>query len=82
MARSVLIHHYAPLGLKREDAAAYISVGSTKFDQMVADGRMPSPRTIDRCRVWDREEIKMAFRELPKSEEEANANPWDKELAS
>ena len=69
MARSVQIYECAPLGLNREDAAAYIGVGISKFDEMVADNRMPAPHTIDRRRVWDREEVKMAFKELPKINE-------------
>jgi len=82
MDRSVPLHNYAPLGLKREEAAAYIGVGPTKFDEMVAETEMPAPRIIGRRRVWDREEIKLAFKELPKIDEKENENPWDEELAS
>jgi hypothetical protein len=32
---------YAPRGLSREEAARYIGVGTTLFDKMVAEGRMP-----------------------------------------
>jgi excisionase family DNA binding protein len=38
---------YAPRGLSRDEAARYIGVGTTKFDEMVADGRMPRPKRID-----------------------------------
>lgn len=31
-------------GLSREEAAMYVGVGSTKFDEMVNDGRMPKPK--------------------------------------
>lgn len=40
-----------PIGLSREVAAAFIDVSPTKFDQMVADGRMPKPKHIDARRV-------------------------------
>jgi predicted DNA-binding transcriptional regulator AlpA len=54
-----------PRGLNREQAAEYIGVGSTKFDQMVADGRMPKPKRIDGRVVWDRLQLDSAFELLP-----------------
>jgi hypothetical protein len=65
-----------PLGLKRADAAAYISVGPTKFDEMVKDGRMPPPRCIDSRRVWDRRELEVYFGDLPR-QEILPENPWN-----
>jgi integrase/predicted DNA-binding transcriptional regulator AlpA len=54
-----------PRGLSREQAATYIGVGTSKFDEMVRDGRMPRPKTID-CRVvWDRCRLDAAFDDLP-----------------
>jgi predicted DNA-binding transcriptional regulator AlpA len=55
---------FPPIGLCREDAALYIGVGPTKWDEMVADGRMPKPIHIDRRVVWDRLKIEAAFRDL------------------
>jgi predicted DNA-binding transcriptional regulator AlpA len=54
-----------PLGLSREQAAEYIGVGPTKFDEMVADGRMPLPKRIDGRVVWDRHRLDIAFAALP-----------------
>jgi hypothetical protein len=34
---------YPPRGMSRDEAARYIGVGVTKFDEMVADRRMPPP---------------------------------------
>lgn len=34
-------------GLNREEAAIYVGVGTTKFDEMVNDGRMPKPKRVD-----------------------------------
>jgi excisionase family DNA binding protein len=56
---------YPPRGLSREEAARYVGVGTTKFDEMIADRRMPKPRQIDGRTVWDRVEIDIAFSELP-----------------
>lgn len=56
---------YPPRGLCREEAARYVGVGSTKFDAMVADGRMPRPKRVDGRVVWDRIALDAAFTDLP-----------------
>jgi excisionase family DNA binding protein len=68
---------YAPRGLSREEAARYIGVGATKFDEMVKDGRMPRPKRIDGRVVWDRLKLEAAFSDLP---EEKESNPLDRML--
>ena len=40
--------------MSRGEAARYVGVGCTKFDAMVADGRMLRPKRIDRRVIWDR----------------------------
>ena len=55
----------APRGLARDESAAYVGVGVTKFDQLVADGRMPKPKMIDGRRVWDRLRLDSCFAALP-----------------
>ena len=64
-----------PRGLQREVAARYVGISPTKFDEMVADGRMPGPKLIDRRKVWDRLALDEAFDALPSTEEE---NEWDR----
>lgn len=56
---------YAPRGLRREEAARYIGVGASKFDQMVADRLMPKPKKVGGCVIWDRIALDAAFSELP-----------------
>jgi len=56
---------YPPRGMSRDEAARYIGVGTTKFDQMVKDGRMPKPKRIDGRTVWDRIKLDDAFTRLP-----------------
>ncbi len=69
-----------PRGLKRAQAALYVGpVGTTKFDEMVKDGRMPKPKCIDGLRSWDRLELDEAYAALPSDED---ANPWDGEDAA
>jgi predicted DNA-binding transcriptional regulator AlpA len=64
VTKSETLHPW-PRGLNRLEAAIYIGVGPDKFDEMVADRRMPKPRQIDRRIVWDRVELDIAFSELP-----------------
>jgi predicted DNA-binding transcriptional regulator AlpA len=52
-------------GLSRIEAAHYVGVGSTKFDELVAMGRMPKPKRIDSRKVWDIQELDLAFDLLP-----------------
>jgi len=65
----------APRGLSRAQAAEYIGVGVTKFDEMVDDGRMPKPKRIDGRSVWDRMKLDEAFAAL--DDEVGLRNEWD-----
>lgn len=68
----------APRGLSREIAAAYIGVSPSLFDIMVADGRMPGPKIINRRRIWDRTRLDLAFAALPGDDaDDTKQNPWD-----
>ena len=66
-------------GLSRIEAANYIGVGASKFDEMVKDGRMPQPIQIDRRVIWDCRRLDVAFEELSS---DAGINPWDEASAS
>lgn len=72
--RDVLPASLAPRGLSRIEAAAYIGVSATLFDQMVRDGRMPSPKRINARMVWDRKKLDYAFEALPDGAE--TDDPW------
>ncbi|MCX5478490.1 XRE family transcriptional regulator [Kaistia geumhonensis] len=48
-------------GLRRDEAATYVGVSPSKFDHLVADGRMPASFQIDGCRVWDIRALDAAF---------------------
>jgi predicted DNA-binding transcriptional regulator AlpA len=64
-----------PRGLSRVQAAEYIGVGVTKFDELVGDGRMPKPKRIDGRVVWDRIKLDEAFAAL--DDEPGPINEWD-----
>ena len=65
-----------PRGLSRVQAAEYIGIGATKFDEMVDDGRMPKPKRIDGRTVWDRVKVDEAFAALGEGDMRS-ANEWD-----
>jgi excisionase family DNA binding protein len=65
-------------GLSRTEAAIYLGISPSKFDQLVDDGRMPRPRMIDNRKVWDVHELDVAFDDLPREDSPPVAgNSWD-----
>ncbi|RUW85915.1 hypothetical protein [Mesorhizobium sp. M1E.F.Ca.ET.063.01.1.1] len=56
---------YPPRGLSRDEAARYVGVGTTLFDEMVANGRMPRPKRVNSRAIWDRVALDIAFTALP-----------------
>lgn len=74
--KHVLPASLPPRGLSRVEAAQYIGVSPSLFDEMVKDGRMPTPKPINARKVWDRLKLDQAFEALPDSAG-AGDNPWD-----
>lgn len=72
---SVLPPSLPPRGVTREQAAAYIGLSPTKFDELVKDGRMPKAKPIDGARRWDLRKVDQAFDLL--GEQDTDKNPWD-----
>ena len=67
----------APRGLSRVEAAAYIGLSTSKFDELVGAGTMPKPKTVGTRKLWDRHALDAAFDALP---DEGEKNPWDEAL--
>jgi predicted DNA-binding transcriptional regulator AlpA len=65
-------------GLRRPDAAHYIGVSPSKFDELVRDERMPQPFRIDGCIIWDIRALESAFDAL--AYDEPTENEWDRVL--
>ncbi len=75
MTRSTALSAVRPVprrGLSRKEAAMYIGVSASKFDQLVHDGRMPGPKRIDGRKLWDLHALDLAFDDLP-----VDGNSWD-----
>jgi excisionase family DNA binding protein len=76
-ARLPLIEAHDRLGLSRAEAAEYIGVSTSLFQEMVADGRMPPAKQINSRKVWMRPKIEKAFAELPDAGQDNDASsPW------
>ena len=67
------------LGMNRTQAADYIGVSASKFDEMVKDGQMPPPKRIDTRCVWDSRHLTLAFEKLPGGADD-DRNEWDEAL--
>jgi predicted DNA-binding transcriptional regulator AlpA len=77
--RSTALSHLRPIprrGLSRDEAAMYIGISAGKFDEMVADGRMPRPVKIDSRKLWDIRSLDLAFDALS-TENETRGSSWD-----
>ena len=72
-------------GLSRDEAAMYIGVSAAKFDELVAEGRMPGPVRIDARKSWYIRYLDLAFDALPRENPSTNSwdgnNPWDQAVA-
>ena len=75
-ARKSQLIPLAPRELSRVQAAAYVGVSPSLFDELVKDGRMPRPKRINSRTVWDRIRLDEAFEAILDGEPQA-ANPWD-----
>ena len=74
---NVLPPSLAPRGLSRVQAAAYVGVSPSLFDEMVKDERMPKPMRINSRTVWDRVKLDEAFAALSDSDKGGD-DPWNK----
>jgi excisionase family DNA binding protein len=53
-------------GLDEAQAAVYLSLSPSFFRQLVTAGIMPRPRTAGTRRIFDVEELDLAFKALPR----------------
>lgn len=77
LARRRLIPAQDRIGLSRAEAAEYIGVSTSLFEEMVADGRMPPAKQINSRKVWMRTKIEKAFADLPDAgQNNDTSSPW------
>ena len=54
----------APIGVNREQAAAYVGISAGLFDRLVHHGLMPDARMVYGRLIWNVQEVTVAFRDL------------------
>jgi predicted DNA-binding transcriptional regulator AlpA len=74
--RDILAGLPVVFGLSAPEAAAAIGVSASKFRELVEGGRMPRPRRIDGRLVWDVDELRAAFKALPREGSEDEVDTW------
>lgn len=52
-------------GFSRVEAAQYLGISPSKFDELRKDGRVGPPRLIDARKVWDVADLDTAFEAFP-----------------
>lgn len=55
-----------PRLLKAPDAAAYLGMGPTKFQELVREGRIAQPRDVDGLVLWDIRDLDAFVDNLPR----------------
>jgi excisionase family DNA binding protein len=53
-------------GLDENEAAVYLSLSPSFFRRLVEEKRMPRPRLAGGRRIWDVDELDLAFKALPR----------------
>jgi hypothetical protein len=53
-------------GLSQTEAAIYLSLSVSFFRKLVEQGIVPRPRIAGGRRIWDIEELDLAFKALPR----------------
>jgi hypothetical protein len=63
-------------GLSRVEAALYLGISPSKFDELRKDGRVCPARLIDGRKVWDVRELDLVFEAFPLESTDA-AEDWN-----
>lgn len=63
-------------GLPEVEAAVAIGVSPTKFRELVAAGTMPAPRVVGGKLVYDVDELRRAFKDLPHRGGDIEVDTW------
>ncbi len=75
-SRAERAHSQPRRGLRREEAATYVGISPSMFDQMVKQGRLPEPKKFGVASVWDMQLLDQAFGDTPSSAND-DPNPFD-----
>jgi hypothetical protein len=62
--------------LSRDEAAMYLGISATKFDELRKAGIVDAPRLIGDRKLWDIRELDMAFDALPRENQHVADKSW------
>lgn len=65
-------------GLRRKEAALYVGVSPTKFDELIKQGLLPRSINLGGCVIWD---VRALDETLDSFFGGDDANPWDQAQA-
>lgn len=68
---------FQPRLLRRQNAAAYMGVSPSHFDQLVKSRVLPEPKSLKSVQVWDRNDLDRLADELPYRDATKFDNSWD-----
>jgi hypothetical protein len=74
--RDIAAHLPVRRGLDEAEAAVYLSFSPSFFRQLVIERIMPQPRVIKSRRIWDVEELDVAFKALPREGAGETVDSW------
>ena len=60
-------------GLDESEAAVYLSLSPSFFRKLVQSRVMPKPRLAGGRRIWDVDELDLAFKSLPREDGETSS---------
>jgi hypothetical protein len=63
-------------GLSEEEAAAAVGISQTKFRDLVTQKRMPTARRVDGRKIYDVDELRLAFKALPHEPMVEEVDTW------
>jgi len=64
VTRQRAVIDFSPRGLSTDEAARYIGVGRTMFEELVASRKMPRPKRVGSRVIYDRFEVDACFSDL------------------
>jgi hypothetical protein len=63
-------------GLSREEAAMYLGISASTFDELRASRLIEPARLIKGRKLWDIRELDMAFDALPRENQQDEGTSW------
>lgn len=64
---------WMPLALCRDAAAETLSIGTTMFDELVKDGKLPKPKRLKGRVLWDSRRLAEAWDAIEEDNDWGNA---------